>query len=101
MRQDIFQPESAKDTAGRADLSAEIIQSVAKEHNQRVTCMRVCGDKYRCNWWSPAPSKHYDNPQMRGLLVTTHVVIKSQFLNVVKVNDRLVFTDATADVADN
>lgn len=95
MRQDLFQTESAGPRP--PDLSAEIVQSIPKDHNQRVTCTRVCGNNYRCNWWSPAPTKLYDNPQMRGLLVTTHVVTKSRFLNVVKIDNRLVFTDASAD----
>jgi hypothetical protein len=81
----------------QADLSAEIVQSIAKDRHQRVTCTRVCGNNYRCNWWSPAPTKLYDNPKMRGLLVTTHVVTRSQFLHVVKIDNRLVFTDASAD----
>src|SRR5579871_6076287 len=99
MREDVFQSGSTKDRATQTDLSAEIIRSIAKEQNQRITCMRVCGNNYRCNWWSPAPTKAYDNPAMRGLLVTTHVVAKSRFLNVVKVDNRLVVTDASADVA--
>jgi len=97
MRQDLFLTESAKKSPPNPDLSAEIIQSITKEHNQRITCMRVCGDNYRCNWWTPAPAKRQDNPQMRGLLVTTHVVAKSRFLNVVKVDNRLVVTDASAN----
>ena len=99
MRQDMFQTESAKQSPHSPDLSAEIIQSISKEPNQRITCLHVCGNNYRCNWWSPAPTRSYDNPKMRGLLVTTHVVAKSRFLNVVKVDNRLVVTDASADPA--
>jgi len=76
------------------DLSSEIAQSVAREFDERVTCRRVSGNSYRCNWWSPSRSKRYDNPRMEGLLVTTHVVSKSRFLNVTRVDQRLVINDA-------
>ena len=95
MQQDFFQTDSARKSPRPHDLSAEIIQSIPKEPHQRVTCTHVCGNNYRCNWWSPAPTKLYDNPKMRGLLVTTHVVTKSRFLNVVKVDNRLMVTDVT------
>jgi hypothetical protein len=93
--QDVFEGGSAKDRENSVDLSPEIIQSITKGHDQRVTCVHVSGNNYRCNWWSPAPSKHYDNPGMRGLLVTTHVVTKSRFLNVVRVNNQLVVKDVS------
>ncbi len=95
MRQDLFKTDRALDQPAQPDLSAEIIQSVPRDRQQRVTCVRVSGNNYRCNWWSPAPTKLYDNPKMRGLMVTTHVVTKSRFLNAVKINNELVVTDAT------
>jgi hypothetical protein len=79
--------------AADVDLSSEIAQSVAREFDERVTCRRVSGNSYRCNWWSPSRSKRYDNPRMEGLLVTTHVVSKSRFLNVTRVDQRLVIND--------
>jgi hypothetical protein len=75
------------------DLSTEIAQSVAREFDERVTCRRVSGNSYRCNWWSPSSSKRHDNLRMEGLLVTTHVVSKSRFLSVTKVDQRLVIKD--------
>jgi len=86
--------DKAERRAADADLSAEIAQSVAREFDERVTCRRVSGHSYRCNWWSPSQTKGYDNPRMQGLLVTTHVVKKSRFLNVTKVDQRLVINDA-------
>src|SRR5258706_14428762 len=76
-----------------ADLSAEIAQTVAREFDERVTCRRISANSYRCNWWSPSRSKRYDNPPMEGLLVTTHVVAKSRFLHVTKVDQRLLITE--------
>jgi hypothetical protein len=92
---EITQPfEKAERRGAEADLSAEIVQSIARAFDERVTCRRVSGNSYRCNWWSPSRSKRYDNPRMEGLLVTTHVVTKSRFLNVTKVDQRLVINDA-------
>jgi len=96
MRQELSNTDGTKDRPAQPDLSAEIIQSVPKDHNQRVTCLHVCGNNYRCNWWSPAPTRDYDNPKMRGPMVTTHIVAKSRFLNVVKLGDRLQITDASS-----
>ena len=94
MRNDLFETARAPDPSAQPDLSAEIIQSVPKGRQERVTCVRVSGNNYRCNWWSPAPTKLYDNPKMRGLMVTTHVITKSRFINAVKINNQLVITDA-------
>ena len=66
------------------DLSAEIVLCVEKEPDDRVTCRRIWENKYRCNWWSAADASGYDNRSMGGLLVTTHRVRKSRFLNVTK-----------------
>jgi len=93
MRQDLFDTGTAKDRPTPVDLSAEIIQSISRGSNERVTCTRVSANNYRCNWWSPAPTKAFDNPAMYGLLVTTHIVTKSRFLNVTKVDRQLVIND--------
>ena len=72
----------SRSTEETQDLSDQIRQSIQKDPRDRVTCVRIYGDNYRCNWWSPASTAGYDNPRMAGLLVTTHRVRKSQFLNV-------------------
>lgn len=38
------------------DLSREIERAVPKQPSDRVRCVRVFGDCYRCNWWAPPPS---------------------------------------------
>ena len=65
-----------------ADLSAEIEQSIERQFGERVTCRRISGSNYRCNWWSPRSSSKYDNPRMERPFVTTHVVVGSRFLTV-------------------
>ena len=66
------------------DLSAEIAQALVKSPGERVTCRRISGSHYRCNWWSAQGTDEYDNPKMHALMVTTHRVSKSQMLHVTK-----------------
>ncbi|MDB5174268.1 MAG: hypothetical protein JWN51_3041 [Phycisphaerales bacterium] len=77
------------------DYSEEIIRFVKKRPEDRVTCKHVSGNNYRCNWWAPASGLKYDNPQMTGLTVTTHVVRLSRFLTVTKNAEGLVVNDWT------
>src|SRR5688572_18984337 len=72
----------AAPAAESLDLSARIIAEVAKLPADRVTCRRISGNSYRCNWWAPQNAAGYDNPSMEGLTVTTHRVRQSQFLRV-------------------
>ena len=37
-----------------ADLSRRIEKAVQKDPSDRVKCVRVFDDYYRCNWWYPA-----------------------------------------------
>src|SRR4051794_1022502 len=92
--------EDETPAAADPDLSAEIAQSIDRQRGERVTCRRVSGAKYRCNWWSPRSSSTYDNPKMEGLVVTTHVVIRSRFLSVNRTEQGLVITDLSAPPAD-
>lgn len=85
-----FQESIAQDAV---DLSAQIALSIDREFGERVTCRRISGTKYRCNWWSPQSSSAYDNPGMHGLLVTTHVVKRSLFLTVTSTPEGLVATE--------
>jgi hypothetical protein len=75
------------------DLSAEIIRAIDREADDRVTCRRIYGNNYRCNWWSAADTGGYDNPAMYGLLVTTHRVRKSRFLWASRTASGLVIRD--------
>jgi len=79
--------------SGPQDLSGEIISTIARGTDERVTCKRISGNHYRCNWWAPEKLSGYDNPGMQGLLVTTHRVRRSRFLNVTKTAQGLVIED--------
>ena len=81
------------DAAGQSDLSSEIVIAMKKQPGDVVKCTRISPDTYRCNWWAPEATGNYDNPAMKGLLVTTHRVRQSRFLQVVKGAGGLTITD--------
>jgi hypothetical protein len=41
-------------TAPGEDLSGRIEQALVRRRHDRVKCVRVFGDFYRCNWWAIA-----------------------------------------------
>lgn len=84
---------ASKPAAADQDWSEEIARTVVKQPLDRVTCKRISGNNYRCNWWSPASKAGYDNPRMSGMMVTTHVVRMSRFLTVTKPAGTLVVKD--------
>jgi hypothetical protein len=67
-----------------SDLSKEIVATIGKQRDERVTCRRIFADYYRCNWWAPQATGSYDNPCMAGLTVTTHRVRRSEWLHVTR-----------------
>jgi hypothetical protein len=74
---------------GDVDLSNEIIRAVGHRPGEQVTCKRITQSYYRCNWWLPISKADYDNPQMRGSLVSTNRICRSQFLRAEMVKERL------------
>lgn len=77
------EPEQAVD-----DLSREIVKSVPRSEGEHVTCRRVSGNHYRCNWWRVEKSGD-GGRVMTGLAVTTHRVSRSRFLCVTRTGKRL------------
>jgi hypothetical protein len=75
-----------------ADLSSELVKVLPRSAGERITCRRIIGDHYRCNWWRPLDAKDNDGPGMTGLAVTTQRVSKSQFLHVIKAATGLAIT---------
>jgi len=94
MSEDIVFENPTRAAPKDPDLSPAIIESIERSIGERVTCRRICGTKYRCNWWSPQTTSEYDNPRMSGLLVTTHVVVKSRFISVVRNEHGLIISNA-------
>ena len=71
------------------DLSAEIALAVARRPGEQVTCRRVGDHHYRCNWWTLQSTAMYDNPEMKGALVTTSEISQSEFLHVTRAGRQL------------
>ena len=78
-----------KPAAANEDLSKEIARTVERAAFEQVTCRRVGDHHYRCNWWTPQDTKAYDNPSMKGSLVTTSRISKSQFLHATRTAGKL------------
>lgn len=79
-----------------ADLSREIEGAVPREPRDRVRCVRVFGDRYRCNWWAP------DTDEATGgmaawALTAIHRVRRSRFLRATGRGGRLVIEDLGQD----
>jgi hypothetical protein len=77
------------------DRSAEVLQLLPKEPRDQVTCVRVFGDFYRCNWWAPGALPGRNRPEMPGLEVSTYRVRKSQFVRAILSEGKLLVEDAT------
>lgn len=77
-------PATEVPARGTVDLSPEIVRQVEKRRHDHVTCSRIGGDGYRCNWWAPGDASGYDNPRMPAITVTTHRVRQSRFLYVTR-----------------
>src|SRR5580692_9733885 len=84
-------PAPAKPPAPKPDqdLSRDIERMIGKEPHDRVKCVRVYGDRYRCNWWAP-PVDKISSPAFNWAFVTTHQVRKSRFLNASMSSGQLV-----------
>ena len=84
--------------AAEADLSAQIEQAVQKDPLDRVKCVRVFDDNYRCNWWAqPAVGTTGRDDSVWGA-VATQRVRKSRFLNVTTVAGELVIKEMVSRV---
>lgn len=71
------QPEAAPGPEpAPADYSEAIEQSLARRSNEELRCVRVFGDRYRCNWW------RRDDGAAEEIAVRT--VVRSKFLRVTR-----------------
>ncbi len=81
------------------DLSDQIERAIGKDPQDRVRCVRVFEDYYRCNWWAPAVSGPgaFDKSYNWGVL-TTHHVRRSCFLNATMDSGQLVMKEVRGAV---
>jgi hypothetical protein len=74
------------------DLSSELVKVLPRSAGERITCRRIIGDHYRCNWWTPQNTRDGGDRGMIGLGITMQRVSKSQFLHVTKAATGLAIT---------
>jgi hypothetical protein len=73
------------------DLSGRIEQAVVRRRHDRVKCVRVAGDFYRCNWWAVATADEVGGSAWAA--VAMNRVRESRFLratlegNVLKIDE--------------
>ena len=75
------------------DLSAQIEQVVQKDPLDRVKCVRVYDDFYRCNWWAQPKTAVPIRYASDWGIVATQRVRKSRFLNATMVGGQLVIKE--------
>ena len=82
-----------------SDLAREIERAVPREPQDRVRCVRVFGDCYRCNWWAPADSAQSPRAMAEWAVTAMCRVRKSRFLRATSRGTRLTIEDLGADTA--
>ena len=87
-------PSFASAPTAERDLSREIEQAVEREPMDRVRCVRVFGNFYRCNWWSRLGRAHRGEDFDWAGLITDHVR-KSRFFSVTMQTGQMVIADVT------
>ena len=80
--------------ASSVDCSRQILQSMEKEPRDRLTCVRVFDDFYRCNWWAAGALPARAEKGFQGLEVTGFCVRKSHFVKATMRDGVLVVEDA-------
>src|SRR2546421_830316 len=79
--------------AAEADLSAQIEQAVQKDPLDRVKCVRVFDEFYRCNWWAQPNTDIASRHASMWGIVATQRVRKSRFLSATMVAGELVIKE--------
>src|SRR4051812_24303701 len=82
-------PQPRPEPAASGDLSREIAQAVGREPRDRVRCVRVFGDFYRCNWWGPTEAPPASRSGFDWGVLATHYVRRSVFYKATSKDGRL------------
>jgi hypothetical protein len=90
------QSAAPRKAAPGTDLSREIEGAVPREPRDRVRCVRVFGDRYRCNWWAP-DSDDITAGMAEWALTAVHRVRRSRFLRATGRGGRLLIEDLGTD----
>ena len=79
-----------------ADLSKRVERAVSKDPLDRVKCVRVYGDFYRCNWWNQTGDGVAPRHVSAWGEVAMQRVRKSRFLKVTVAAGELVITEVVS-----
>src|SRR5689334_3062863 len=79
------------------DLSSEIERAVEREPLDRVRCVRVFGDCYRCNWWAPTGQFNSREPLAPWAETSMHRIRKSRFFSAAHAAGKLVIRQVNAE----
>jgi hypothetical protein len=82
-------------TAG--DLSQEIERAVPREPLDRVRCVHLYDNHYRCNWWAPG-AVDVRTPMAEWAMLAMHRVRRSQFITATIERGELVMKQAEPSV---
>lgn len=88
------QTEAAAARATEAQVVAELTRTLELQPGDRVSCVRVFGDFYRCNWWAPGHSSA-ELRMIEGLRASTYRIRKSRFLRVTSAAGGVIIQDVT------
>ena len=86
-------PADAKPVNPKPDFSRDIEKTVKKEPLDRVRCVRVFEDYYRCNWWSPTLAPASGARAFDWAVSATHFIRKSCFYKVTLSGEQLVLEE--------
>ena len=98
-RKDLMSDESGQTTilnepqVAEADLSRRIEKAVQKDPLDRVRCVRVFDDFYRCNWWAQPVDDVTVRHAAAWSVFATQRVRKSRFLKATMAQGKLVIKD--------
>jgi len=78
-------PATAESTA---DLSAAIDGTIERQPGEQVRCVRVFGDRYRCNWW-------VRDKLVGPVYLNAGRIVRSKFLRVTCTGDQLIIQESS------
>ncbi len=76
------------------DHSRAIELAVARDPQDRVKCVRLYDDKYRCNWWAPSAVNPSTNRAFDWSTLSTHHVRESRFYTARMADEKLLILES-------
>ncbi len=83
---DVVEERPHQKPIANEDLSEAIAQTMDRQSDEEVRCVRVFEDRYRCNWWVRGTGADW-------LAGATRSIRKSTFLRVSRKADKLIIED--------